>query len=480
MTCKKLCALIAVALTALPAVAYDFEVGGIYYSTTNTSSMNVSVTWGDKPYTGSITIPKTVNHSGGTYTVTSIGYNAFKNCKSLESVVIGDEVKTIEESAFSGCDDLTTVKIGAKVVKMERYAFSGCYKLKNINWSNNITTYEYEVFYGCTALTHAELSASLTSMSNSVFEGCTGITTLTINDGCKVIGGNAFKGCTKLQSVNIPNSVTTLGYEAFANCTDLASATIGNGVKTIEESAFAGCTNLKNVIIGVKVEELERYAFNNCSALESISITSEVVPSTGYEAFNYFNATLYVPSELLSQYQTTLLWSKFMEIKTLENNGVETPNCYGRRGDFAILNILLQNVDEFTSFQFDVTLPAGVTLNASALSYRRAEDHMWSFYPTGNNQYHVTALSPSSATFSGVSGELISLYLAIDPEMGIGNYSVEVKNFVMGFPGGNTNNIGGCSSIIAVEPAYIEGDMDGDEIITVGDITKLIDKYLGE
>ena len=182
----------------------------------------------------------------------------------------------------------------------------------------------------------------------------------------------------------------------------------------------------------------------------------------------------------MSQYQTTLLWSKFKEIKTLDNNGIESPNCYGNRGDWAILTILLQNVDEFTSFQFDVTLPAGVTLVGSPLSYRRAEDHMWSYYPLGNNQYRVKALSPSSATFSGVSGELIDLYLYIDPKMEIGNYSIEVKDFVMGLANGNSVNIGGCSAVMGVGPAIIEGDMDGDEIITVGDITKLIEKYLGE
>ena len=43
------------------------------------------------------------------YGVTSIGSEAFRNCSSLESVVIGDSVTSFGAYAFRGCDSLTDV-----------------------------------------------------------------------------------------------------------------------------------------------------------------------------------------------------------------------------------------------------------------------------------------------------------------------------------------------------------------------------------
>ena len=38
--------------------------------------------------------------------VASIANSAFKDCQTLESVVIGDSVKTIGDEAFFGCTNL--------------------------------------------------------------------------------------------------------------------------------------------------------------------------------------------------------------------------------------------------------------------------------------------------------------------------------------------------------------------------------------
>lgn len=49
--------------------------------------------------------------------VTTIGPNAFKNCKNLKTVVIRKNVKTIGKRAFYGCSKLTKVTIKSNVLK---------------------------------------------------------------------------------------------------------------------------------------------------------------------------------------------------------------------------------------------------------------------------------------------------------------------------------------------------------------------------
>lgn len=57
------------------------------------------------------TVPSTIRVKGITYKVTSIGANAFKNCKKLTKATIGANVRVIKAKAFKNCPKLKTVTI---------------------------------------------------------------------------------------------------------------------------------------------------------------------------------------------------------------------------------------------------------------------------------------------------------------------------------------------------------------------------------
>ena len=98
-------------MVPLASMAYDFEVDGIYYKFTGSSSVAVTskggvVPWSKyytAPYSGHITIPSTVNYKNKSYAVTSIGEEAFWFCPSLTSITIPESVTSIGEGAFDGC-----------------------------------------------------------------------------------------------------------------------------------------------------------------------------------------------------------------------------------------------------------------------------------------------------------------------------------------------------------------------------------------
>ena len=177
-------------------------VGGISYSvnTTNKTASVVSNYYG--AYSGNIIIPETIIYDNTTYSVTSIGEDAFYGCSGLTSAIIGNSVKSIGESAFDSCSGLTSVTIGN----------------------------------------------SVESIGEGAFRYCSGLTSVTIPNSVTFIGEDAFSDCSGLTSVTIPNAVISIGYGAFSDCSGLTSVTIGNSVTSIGEIAFYGCSGLTKLV----------------------------------------------------------------------------------------------------------------------------------------------------------------------------------------------------------------------------------------
>ena len=91
--------------------AWDYErvqIGDLYYNldatnqTAEVTSQNSSYPRWSTTITTAI-IPASVEYNSVTYSVTSIGVQAFDGCNSLTSVTIGNSVTSIGYYAFSGC-----------------------------------------------------------------------------------------------------------------------------------------------------------------------------------------------------------------------------------------------------------------------------------------------------------------------------------------------------------------------------------------
>ena len=151
---KSLFCFLILLMVPLASMAYDFEVDGIYYKQTGSSSVavtyKVTPTWDSDytpPYSGDITIPSTVNYNNKSYAVTSIGDSAFMYCASLPSITIPEGVTSIGDSAFywSG---LTSITIPESVTSIGDGAFY-CSGLTSITIPEGVTSIGDGVFYGC-------------------------------------------------------------------------------------------------------------------------------------------------------------------------------------------------------------------------------------------------------------------------------------------------------------------------------------------
>ena len=77
----------------------------------------------------------------------NIGKSSFKNCTTLESLVLGTSVKIIGEQAFTGCTTIREIILPEGVEEIGEQAFFGCTSLSEITLPKTLKKISSEVFY---------------------------------------------------------------------------------------------------------------------------------------------------------------------------------------------------------------------------------------------------------------------------------------------------------------------------------------------
>ena len=226
--CRSIIA-VAIMLLSLQAMAYDFSYTHqgktLYYDITSSNSVKVAAC--DTTVNGDVVIPSSLEYNGTTYSVTSIGSDAFSGCSGLTSVTLPNSVTSIEYSAFSGCSGLTSVSIPNSVTSIGIYAFYGCSGLTSVSIPNSVTSIGNYAFWGCSGLTSVTIPNSVTSIEGSAFSGCSGLTSVTIGTGVTSIGSYAFFDCSGLASVKCLASIPpSIGNNSFQNISDTCLLTV--------------------------------------------------------------------------------------------------------------------------------------------------------------------------------------------------------------------------------------------------------------
>lgn len=141
--------------------AQTATVDGINYNLyTDTKTAGVT----KSNVTGDIVIPEKITVDGVEYSVTSIGYQAFYECKALTSVKM-PSVITIYADAFNYCSNLTSVEMPS-VTTIGGSAFNFCSSLASVDMPL-VTSIGSDAFFDCLNLTSVDIP-SVTSIGSVV------------------------------------------------------------------------------------------------------------------------------------------------------------------------------------------------------------------------------------------------------------------------------------------------------------------------
>ena len=232
---------------------------------------------------------------------------AFKDCINLKSIILPDEIKTIDQYAFQNCASLTEIRIPKKMTLMGMYAFDGCTSLRKIDGvygtAGNLNSVDSGVFRNCKSLESLVLLGNVNYISNTAFEGCENLT-LTV-----MPGSDALKKCESLglkyvvadygyeynyqiegsliftgyagsePEITVPAEaygmpVSAVAYEAFKLNETVTSVTVAEGISEIRMYAFRECPNLKTVILPDSVTTMNSSVFYKSKAIEKVVLPS--------------------------------------------------------------------------------------------------------------------------------------------------------------------------------------------------------------
>jgi hypothetical protein len=252
-------------------------IDGIIYSV----STGATVLGFTSDIQSNVTIPNSVDLYGNEHLVTNIGNNAFKDCSSLISITITDNVTSIGESAFYNCNLLESLNIPNNLTSIPGRMCENCFALSSIVIPTSVTNIGTSAFQSCTSLTSVIIPDSVTSTNGDLFRDCTSLVSVTFNGKCPV-PVRCFLSCTSLTSGTISSDVTSIQESAFQSCTSLETITIPSSVISIGNNAFKECSNLDSIVIPNSVTSIGNLAFGICNSLITVTIENPANVTTIY------------------------------------------------------------------------------------------------------------------------------------------------------------------------------------------------------
>lgn len=164
-------------------------------------------------------------------------------------------------------------------------------------------------------------------------------------------------------------------------------------------------------------------------------------------------------------------------------------HCEGTQayiGYTADLAISMSNKNTFTAYQFDLELPAGITIAkddnnnyVTTKGNRYTDDSQQiSVESLGNNTFRIISVSLKNGVINGSEGVLLSVSLKVDPKMSEGKYDASIKNIIL--TTSDETKLRSKDTSFKIETLnLLKGDANDDSEIDVADIVSMVNYIMG-
>ncbi len=166
-----------------------------YSDNTYRENLKGVVIRGYKGTSSRVVIPKEIDEKP----VVMIENHAFK-WSHIESIVLPETLKLIDEYAFSGCSNLADIRFSDELEEIGYGAFKDCVSIEEIVIPDNVTVIKASTFTGCENLKKVVLPANLEEIQEEAFSDCKELEQVIFTgpNTSITIDGHAFSRCRKL------------------------------------------------------------------------------------------------------------------------------------------------------------------------------------------------------------------------------------------------------------------------------------------
>lgn len=259
-------------------------------------------------------------------TVTRIKKDLFKDCKNVDTIIIGENVEEIGAYAFYNVNPKTVVifkgdippRLGTDVFGSidnlqiivpkgaeKEYLLSGWNTeyIKKIKGLSSALEKHRIAYKGTLVGVYPEGTDGVITHSNG---------TIIFENIITEIPDGIFENQTGLTSITLPGSVVNIGNSAFKGCSSLVGTfnTIPPFVESIGEEAFSGCSKLKNINLPNTIKTLGNYAFHNCGNL-TVKCFCQTPPIIGDSTFDIGNVEIWILSTKYEVYSNSNIWKDY-------------------------------------------------------------------------------------------------------------------------------------------------------------------------
>ena len=412
--------------------------------------------------------------------LTEIGEGAFSG-STVKEITLPDNITSLRKDAFLSCMSLTSLHLPDKVREIGLNALSGCITMTSITVDEE--NQNFCDIDGVLFSKDKETLLQFPSAKSSAY---------TVPEGTTTLARDAFY-MSKLETVELPPSLKEIGYDAFGWCRQLTNLVIPEGVTVIGDYILDGCTSLISLHIPASVTSIGQYIGNGCKAITDVWNHSKkpfAINSNNFTSSTYANATLHIPYGLKIVYEDTEGWKNFAHIvDDIVAATLSAEDLTINLGHSANLIIGLSNNEKIDGVQFDLTLPAGVSIAKDnhgeyiAETTDRSSKLFAQCAKLGDNLYRIILKSTKRETISNGDKGILRIKLECDQNVTPRAYDLAFTSVSLsrqeGYVSVNEPNDDFTCRLTVYKASTIRGDVNGDYEINITDVLVIVDYILG-